>query len=104
MENASHAFLDAVRKSMRQIRAAIGAAKIDPHLLTAAEKLQYEGYLRREETNAVILRPNKDRATIKGDRAPDWPQPRPHASDFAGPAFRCLSKSTKLPRRPSALA
>ena len=54
MENASHAFLDAVRKSMRQIRAAIGAAKIDPHLLTAAEKLQYEGYLRREETNAVI--------------------------------------------------
>jgi hypothetical protein len=25
MENASHAFLDAVRKSMRQIRAAIGA-------------------------------------------------------------------------------
>ena len=26
MENASHAFLDAVRKSMRQIRAAIGAA------------------------------------------------------------------------------
>jgi NAD(P)H-hydrate repair Nnr-like enzyme with NAD(P)H-hydrate epimerase domain len=26
MENASHAFLDAVRKSMRQIRAAVGAA------------------------------------------------------------------------------
>jgi transposase len=27
MENASHAFLDAVRKSMRQIRAAIGASE-----------------------------------------------------------------------------
>ena len=26
MENASHAFLDAVRKCMRQIRGAIGAA------------------------------------------------------------------------------
>src|SRR3984957_2858636 len=65
MENASHAFLDAVRKSMRQIRAAIGAAKIDPNLLTAAEKLQYEGYLRREETNAVILGLSKDGATIK---------------------------------------
>ena len=65
MENASHAFLDAVRKSMRQIRAAIGAAKIDPHLLTAAERLQYEGYLRREETNAVILGLSKDGATIK---------------------------------------
>ncbi len=55
MENASHAFLDAVRKSMRQIRAAIGAATINPGLLTAAEKLQYEGYLRREEANATPL-------------------------------------------------
>ena len=43
MENASHAFLDAARKSMRQIRSAIGAATINPDLLTAAEKLQYEG-------------------------------------------------------------
>ncbi len=49
------AFLDAVRKSMRQIRAAMGAAVIDPSLLTFAEKLQYEGYLRREQTNAAIL-------------------------------------------------
>jgi transposase len=30
MENASHAFLDAGRKSMRQIRAAVGAAIVDP--------------------------------------------------------------------------
>ena len=30
MENASRAFLDAVRKSMRQIRTAIGATAIDP--------------------------------------------------------------------------
>src|SRR5271163_2287408 len=65
MENASHAFLDAVRKSMRQIRVAIGAAKIDPDLLTAAETIQYEGYLRREETNAVILGLAKDGVTIK---------------------------------------
>ena len=65
MENASHAFLDAVRKSMRHIRVAIGAAKIDPDLLTAAETIQYEGYLRREETNAVILGLAKDGVTIK---------------------------------------
>jgi hypothetical protein len=45
MENASRAFLDAVRKSMRQIRTVIGATTIDPKLLTAAERLQYEGYL-----------------------------------------------------------
>jgi len=41
MENASRAFLDAVRKSMRQIRSVIGATTIDPKLLTAAERLQY---------------------------------------------------------------
>ncbi len=40
IENASQAFLDAVRKSMRDIRAAVGAATINPELLTSAEKLQ----------------------------------------------------------------
>jgi transposase len=55
MENASQAILGAVGKSMRQIRESIGAATVDPALLTVAEKLQYEGYLRREETNAAIL-------------------------------------------------
>jgi transposase len=65
MENASHAFLDAVRKSMRQIRGAIGAATIDPDLLTAAERLQYEGFLRREETNAVIVGMAKSNIPIK---------------------------------------
>jgi hypothetical protein len=40
---------------MRQIRTIISATKIDLKLLTAADRLQYEGYLRREETNAAIL-------------------------------------------------
>src|SRR5580704_13452600 len=65
MENASSAFLDAVRKSMRQIRLAMGAAVIDLSLLTFAEKLQYEGYLRREETNAAILSLSQQGITIK---------------------------------------
>jgi transposase len=65
MENASHAFLDAVRKSMRQIRAAVGAATINPDLLTAAERLQYEGYLRREDTNAAILKQAETGISIK---------------------------------------
>lgn len=64
MENASRAFLDAVRKSMRQVRAAIGAAIINPDLLTAAERLQYEGYLRREDANGAILRMAKDGIAI----------------------------------------
>lgn len=65
MENASAAFLIAVRKSMRPIRTTIGATTINPKLLTYAERLQYEGYLRREETNAVILALGKDGVAIK---------------------------------------
>jgi transposase len=65
MENASRAFLDAVAKSMRAIRSAIGAATINPELLTAAERIQYEGYVRREETNAAIIELSKGGATIK---------------------------------------
>src|SRR5215216_225514 len=65
MENASRAFVDAVRKSMRQIRAAIRATTINPDLLTAAEHIQYEGYLRREETNAAILALAKEGLPIK---------------------------------------
>ena len=65
MENASAAFLDAVRKSMRQIRTTIGAAATNPSLLTAAERLQYEGYLRREDTNAAIMALVKEGTSIK---------------------------------------
>jgi transposase len=65
MENASRAFLDAVRKSMRQIRSVIGATVINPALLTSAERLQYEGFLRREETNASILALSKDGVPLK---------------------------------------
>jgi transposase len=65
MENASHAFLDAVRKSMRQVRGVIGATKINPELLTAAERIQYEGYLRRDESNATILALSKNGIAIK---------------------------------------
>jgi transposase len=54
MENASAAFLDAVRRSMRGIRTAIEATTINPELLTYAEKLRYQGYLRRQEAHAAI--------------------------------------------------
>lgn len=55
MENASAAFLDAVRKSMTAIRTAVGATMIDPDRLTCAERLQYEGYRRRMVTAEAIL-------------------------------------------------
>ena len=65
MENASQAFLAATRQSMRQIRAALGATTIDPALLTAAERLQYEGYLRREDVNAAVFELKKAGVAIK---------------------------------------
>ncbi len=54
MENASAAFLEVVRRSMRPIRQALGSVVIDPALLTCAERLQHEGYLRREEAYGAI--------------------------------------------------
>jgi transposase len=65
MENTSRAFLDAVRKSMREILTTIGTTTINPRLLTAAERIQYEGYLHREETNAAILALSQDGTSIK---------------------------------------
>lgn len=65
MENASRAFLDAVSKSMRHIRKTVGSTIIDPKLLTYAERLQYEGYLRRQETNEAILELSKQGVPIK---------------------------------------
>lgn len=65
MENSSRAFLDAVSKSMRQIRQAVGNNVVDPKLLTYAEKLQYEGYLRRQETNEAIQKLAKSGTSIR---------------------------------------
>ena len=63
-ENASSAFLDAACKSTPAIRGAIGAMTISPALLTNAEKLQCESYLRREETNAAIGALTKEGVSI----------------------------------------
>ena len=54
MENASAAFVEAVRRSMRDIRAAMGATTINPDLLTCAERLRYQGYLRRQDAHTAI--------------------------------------------------
>ncbi len=49
MENASAAFQEAVRRSMKAIRQVLGSTVIDPALLTCAERIQYEGFVRRRE-------------------------------------------------------
>lgn len=55
MENASAAFLTAVQRSMVAIRKAVGAGVVDPEALSAAERRQHTGWLRREAENAGIL-------------------------------------------------
>lgn len=50
---------------MRDIRRAVGSHIIDPQLLTCAEKLQYEGYLRRRETNEAIQELSKKGVSIR---------------------------------------
>lgn len=65
LENASRAFVDAVRRSMRDIRHVLGTGKITPELLTAAERIQYQGFLRRKETNASIRLLDRDGVAIK---------------------------------------
>jgi transposase len=54
MKNGSAAFLQAVRSVLGPIRHALGVGAVDPDLLSAAERLQYEGYRRRHEENAAI--------------------------------------------------
>ncbi len=55
-ENASAAFLAAVHRSLPRLRTAIGSVAVDPRQLTAAERRQHDGFLRREAGNATIRR------------------------------------------------
>ena len=54
MENASAAFLEAVRRAMPSIRQALGSTVIDPALLTCAERIQYDGFVRRQDSHQAI--------------------------------------------------
>src|SRR5690606_10675387 len=65
LENASAAFLAAVQRSMPVIRRAFGAKTLVPALLTAAERLQYEGFRRGQQTNRTVRTMADDDLPIK---------------------------------------
>ncbi len=103
MENASAAFLDTVRLSMRAIRNAMGAATIDPALLTAAEQLQHEGFLRREDTTRQILALKEAEHSIKEIVRGTRHSPKLARHALRGPEVTC-SASGKAPIRLRACA
>ena len=65
LDNCGKAFLAAVRRSMPDIRKAFGSRAIDPGLLTGAERLLYEGFLRRQYANSTVRRLAGDGLPIK---------------------------------------
>ena len=65
LDNCGKAFLAAVRRSMPDIRKAFGSRAIDPALLTGAERLLYEGFQRRQQTNSTVQRMAGDGVPIK---------------------------------------
>ena len=54
LDNCGKAFLAAVRRSMPDIRKAFDSRAIDPGLLTGAERLLHEGFLRRQQINSTV--------------------------------------------------
>jgi transposase len=71
MENASRAFLDAVRKSMRQIRTVICATTIDPKLLSRRAP-PVRGLSAPREDQRGYPGSVEERHTDQADRASDW--------------------------------
>ena len=63
--HASRAIVDAVRKCLGDIRKTLTKNEVSPALLTAAERVQYEGFLRRQETNAAVQALAADGVAIK---------------------------------------
>jgi hypothetical protein len=103
MENASAALLEAVRRSMRPVRVALGSTVIDPALLTHAERLQ-----RGLPAAGGSLRHNSHacpgRHADQGDCASHRPQSQTGARDRARWWRRRIPIPIEFARTPSRLA
>jgi len=66
MENASAAFLTAVRQTMHAIRVDLRAGVSEPTTLTSVEQRQYEAWRRREAANTAVRTLAEQGVSIKG--------------------------------------
>jgi len=65
LENASAAFLDIIRHQMRHLRRAVTSGEIDPKRLSAVEKRQWKGWLKRDEINETVRTLHKSGTALK---------------------------------------
>ncbi len=66
LENATAAFVEAVKRHMGDLRRAITGGDIDPEVLSSAEKVQWAGWKRRDEVNGTVRSLKSQGHSIKG--------------------------------------
>ena len=66
LENVSAAFLEGVKRHMGHLRRAVTGGNLDPDTLSAAEKMQWAGWKRREEVNGTVRDIHGAGGSIKG--------------------------------------
>ncbi len=66
LENATAAFVEGVKRHMGDPLRAIAGGDVDPDTLSAAEKLQWAGWQRRDEVNGAVRDLHRQGRSIKG--------------------------------------
>lgn len=66
LENATAAFVEAVKRRMGDLRRAIAGDGVDPEALSAAEKKQWAGWQHRDEVNGTVRSLHGQGHSIKG--------------------------------------
>ena len=66
LENATAAFVEGVKRHMGDLRRAITGGDVDPDALSAAEKVQWAGWKRRDAVNGTVRNLHGQGCSIKG--------------------------------------
>lgn len=104
MENASRAFLDAVRTSMRQIRGVLGATTVDPPVAHRRRADPARGLPAPRGDQPGHPRLGQGRCHDQGDRAPYRSPSRPRPEGPARPTLRRFPGPGAFAGGPPALA